>query len=259
MDFFFLNLAYMLFNFFVDSRLWKLRRKKRACLTKMIYGGCRYWSLKEAYVKAIGTGITHGLDKVEFHRSSWANISVKIAGRATPEWRFWLSELGKRHLVNSLSLAFMFFFPHYYCCSLCLHNLNFPNQIIHKEKFHKIWKFQRILFILNVWNDGKTEFRWKVEPIHVYIVDFFFFTFLCPNMYASNFPLKKSLVSLWKTGISSKRSPQISNGELQENVKTCRVWWRRIPRGSSSSEHGVRLSNRRTTCSSFVQRRLQYT
>lgn len=77
-------------------------KNEKACLTKMIYGGCRYWSLKEAYVKAIGSGITHGLDKVEFHHRSWVNISIKTAGRVMPEWRFWLSELGKGHLVSNL-------------------------------------------------------------------------------------------------------------------------------------------------------------
>ncbi|PON33074.1 4'-phosphopantetheinyl transferase superfamily [Parasponia andersonii] len=60
----------------------------------------RYWCLKEAYVKAIGSGVSSGLEKVEFHHISWRNISVKIAGRAIPEWRFWLSELGKGHLVS---------------------------------------------------------------------------------------------------------------------------------------------------------------
>lgn len=64
--------------------------------------GCRYWCLKEAYVKAIGSGVSYGLEKVEFHHSSWRNISVNIDGRAMPEWRFWLSELGKGHLVNTL-------------------------------------------------------------------------------------------------------------------------------------------------------------
>ncbi|KAF3437751.1 hypothetical protein FNV43_RR20507 [Rhamnella rubrinervis] len=60
----------------------------------------RYWCLKEAYVKARGSGLTYGLDKVEFHHHSWTNISVKIDGKAMPEWRFWLSELGKGHLVS---------------------------------------------------------------------------------------------------------------------------------------------------------------
>ncbi|KAM5550642.1 hypothetical protein ABKV19_027139 [Rosa sericea] len=60
----------------------------------------RYWCLKEAFVKAIGSGLAYDLDKVEFHHSCWANISVNIEGKATREWRFWLLELGKNHLVS---------------------------------------------------------------------------------------------------------------------------------------------------------------
>ncbi|KAH7536937.1 hypothetical protein FEM48_Zijuj03G0039200 [Ziziphus jujuba var. spinosa] len=60
----------------------------------------RYWSLKEAYVKATGSGLAYGLDRVEFHHTGWTNISVKIDGKAMPEWRFWISELGKGHLVS---------------------------------------------------------------------------------------------------------------------------------------------------------------
>ena len=71
-----------------------------------IHGGCRYWSLKEAYVKAIGSGIVQGLEKVEFHHNNWTNISVEVAGKAIPEWRFWLFELGKGHLVRK-SPAFL--------------------------------------------------------------------------------------------------------------------------------------------------------
>lgn len=70
----------------------------KSCLTN--YGCHRYWCLKEAYVKATGSGLTYGLDNVEFHHNGWTNISVKIDGKAMPEWRFWLSELGKGHLVN---------------------------------------------------------------------------------------------------------------------------------------------------------------
>lgn len=61
---------------------------------------CRYWCLKEAYVKAIGIGVAYGLDKVEFHHTGWGNISVKIDGETMTEWKFWLFELGKRHWVN---------------------------------------------------------------------------------------------------------------------------------------------------------------
>ncbi|CAL9005559.1 unnamed protein product [Prunus brigantina] len=60
----------------------------------------RYWCLKEAYVKAIGSGVAYGLDRVEFHHSCWTNISVNVEGKAMNEWRFWLLELGKGHLVS---------------------------------------------------------------------------------------------------------------------------------------------------------------
>ncbi|KAJ4720588.1 L-aminoadipate-semialdehyde dehydrogenase-phosphopantetheinyl transferase-like [Melia azedarach] len=59
----------------------------------------RYWCLKEAYVKAIGIGVANSLDKVEFHHTGWANISVKSDGVTATDWRFWLFELGKGHWV----------------------------------------------------------------------------------------------------------------------------------------------------------------
>lgn len=60
----------------------------------------RYWCLKEAFVKAIGSGLAFDLDKVEFHHCCWTNISVNVEGKAMREWRFWLLELGKNHLVS---------------------------------------------------------------------------------------------------------------------------------------------------------------
>lgn len=67
---------------------------------------CRYWSLKEAYVKAIGSGVTEELNKVEFSHTSWINISAKVDGKVMTEWRFWLFELGERHCVSSSSSNF---------------------------------------------------------------------------------------------------------------------------------------------------------
>ncbi|KAL2326668.1 hypothetical protein Fmac_025726 [Flemingia macrophylla] len=60
----------------------------------------RYWSLKEAYVKAIGSGLTEGLNKVEFSHARWSNISAKVDGKVMTEWRFWMFELGDRHCVS---------------------------------------------------------------------------------------------------------------------------------------------------------------
>ena len=63
---------------------------------------CRYWSLKEAYVKAIGSGLTEELNKVEFTHMCWTDIMAKVDGNAMTEWRFWLFELGERHCVSSI-------------------------------------------------------------------------------------------------------------------------------------------------------------
>ncbi|KAJ7974890.1 L-aminoadipate-semialdehyde dehydrogenase-phosphopantetheinyl transferase [Quillaja saponaria] len=60
----------------------------------------RYWSLKEAYVKAIGSGLTYELSRVEFHHNRWTNISAKCNGKVMKDWSFWLFELGKRHCVS---------------------------------------------------------------------------------------------------------------------------------------------------------------
>ncbi|CAK7325234.1 unnamed protein product [Dovyalis caffra] len=59
----------------------------------------RYWCLKEAFVKAIGSGLAYGVDKIEFHHTNWTNISVNVDGEPLTEWRFWLFELPKRHWV----------------------------------------------------------------------------------------------------------------------------------------------------------------
>ncbi|XP_038891392.1 L-aminoadipate-semialdehyde dehydrogenase-phosphopantetheinyl transferase-like [Benincasa hispida] len=59
----------------------------------------RYWCLKEAYVKAIGSGIASGLEQVEFRHVGWNDILVKVGGEILKEWRFWISELGNGHCV----------------------------------------------------------------------------------------------------------------------------------------------------------------
>ncbi|KAK2413702.1 L-aminoadipate-semialdehyde dehydrogenase-phosphopantetheinyl transferase [Trifolium repens] len=56
-----------------------------------------YWSLKEASVKAIGSGLIEGLNKVEFSHSNWTNISAAMDGKVMALWRFWLTELGESH------------------------------------------------------------------------------------------------------------------------------------------------------------------
>ncbi|KAL1542283.1 L-aminoadipate-semialdehyde dehydrogenase-phosphopantetheinyl transferase-like [Salvia divinorum] len=59
----------------------------------------RYWCLKEAFVKAVGSGVGHRLDDVEFHHTSWENISVKVCGKELKDWRFWLLDLSNNHSV----------------------------------------------------------------------------------------------------------------------------------------------------------------
>ncbi|XP_057789314.1 uncharacterized protein LOC131006158 [Salvia miltiorrhiza] len=60
----------------------------------------RYWCLKEAFVKAIGSGVGHKLDDVEFHHVNWENIFVKVCGKELKDWKFWLLELGNNHSVS---------------------------------------------------------------------------------------------------------------------------------------------------------------
>ncbi|KAJ0974667.1 hypothetical protein J5N97_016632 [Dioscorea zingiberensis] len=57
----------------------------------------RYWSLKEAFVKALGAGLGYGLHRLEFHHNNWTNISVHIDGVKSTEWRFWLFKFDEMH------------------------------------------------------------------------------------------------------------------------------------------------------------------
>ncbi|XP_051116423.1 uncharacterized protein LOC127241424 [Andrographis paniculata] len=59
----------------------------------------RYWCLKEAFVKAMGSGLGYKLDDVEFHHTNWENISVKVSGEVLNDWKFWLLQLGQNHSV----------------------------------------------------------------------------------------------------------------------------------------------------------------
>lgn len=60
----------------------------------------RYWCLKEAFVKALGTGVGDRLDWMEFHHSNWTSIFVKVDGIELKDWNFWLFELDGRHTVS---------------------------------------------------------------------------------------------------------------------------------------------------------------
>ncbi|KAI3721770.1 hypothetical protein L2E82_32788 [Cichorium intybus] len=59
----------------------------------------RYWCLKEAFVKALGTGVGYKLDCVEFQHKDWDDIYVKVDGDALKDWNFWLFQLQGRHRV----------------------------------------------------------------------------------------------------------------------------------------------------------------
>lgn len=74
---------------------------------EMLSAFYRYWSLKEAFVKAVGTGLGYRLDKVEFHHTNWTNISVKIDGLESREWKFWLSELKNVHWLLGVIRAML--------------------------------------------------------------------------------------------------------------------------------------------------------
>ncbi|VFQ81280.1 unnamed protein product [Cuscuta campestris] len=59
----------------------------------------RYWSLKEAFIKATGEGVGCRLDNIEFQHTCWENILVRVNGEILKDWRFCLFELGKNHLA----------------------------------------------------------------------------------------------------------------------------------------------------------------
>ncbi|WOK99133.1 hypothetical protein Cni_G07845 [Canna indica] len=60
----------------------------------------RYWCLKEAFVKAIGAGLSYGLQRLEFHHTNWTNISVYIDGVESRDWKFSLSKIDESHLMS---------------------------------------------------------------------------------------------------------------------------------------------------------------
>lgn len=59
----------------------------------------RYWSLKEAFVKAIGTGVGYRLDSLEFPQTRGTNIVARVDGQELQDWKFQVSELGRGHTV----------------------------------------------------------------------------------------------------------------------------------------------------------------
>lgn len=67
--------------------------------------------MKESFVKAIGTGVGYKLDGVEFHHRDWTNICVNINGKEMKDWKFWLSSIGKNHMVRHYLDAFLVLYP----------------------------------------------------------------------------------------------------------------------------------------------------
>ncbi|KAH9619422.1 hypothetical protein KSS87_014209 [Heliosperma pusillum] len=60
----------------------------------------RYWTLKESFVKAIGTGMGYPLDILEFHHINWTNIYVNINKKEARDWKFWHFELKEGLFVS---------------------------------------------------------------------------------------------------------------------------------------------------------------
>ena len=71
----------------------------------------RHWCLKEAYVKAVGTGIAFDLERIDFIVSSELGLKtvtdtkVKIDGKLLEDWVFEESILGSDHIVSVASNA----------------------------------------------------------------------------------------------------------------------------------------------------------
>ncbi|KAG0466629.1 hypothetical protein HPP92_018209 [Vanilla planifolia] len=59
-----------------------------------------YWSLKEAFIKAIGAGLGYGLQRLDFHHVNWAEISVYIDGVESKDWRFWHFQIDQKHWAS---------------------------------------------------------------------------------------------------------------------------------------------------------------
>ncbi|XP_074312399.1 uncharacterized protein LOC141647926 isoform X1 [Silene latifolia] len=60
----------------------------------------RYWTLKESFVKAIGTGLGYPLNVLEFHHINWTDIYVNINKKEARGWKFWHFELKEGLFVS---------------------------------------------------------------------------------------------------------------------------------------------------------------
>ncbi|KMS95447.1 hypothetical protein BVRB_008120 [Beta vulgaris subsp. vulgaris] len=87
------------FSSYFSSMEWDKINSAGTCddMLERLY---RYWSLKEAFVKAIGSGLSYRLDALEFNHVNWTNIYVKLHDEELRHWKFWHLELKKRHYVS---------------------------------------------------------------------------------------------------------------------------------------------------------------
>lgn len=61
----------------------------------------QYWTLKEAFLKAEGWGLSQRLDAVEFDLSGDIGLSVlDLAAQPTKSWRFWQHQPNDSHLMS---------------------------------------------------------------------------------------------------------------------------------------------------------------
>ncbi len=61
----------------------------------------RYWTLKEAFLKAEGWGLSQRLDAVEFDLFGDIGLSVlDLAAEPSQAWRFWQNQLNQTHLMS---------------------------------------------------------------------------------------------------------------------------------------------------------------
>lgn len=61
----------------------------------------QYWTLKEAFLKAEGWGLSQRLDAVEFDLSGVIGLSVLDAtAKPTQSWRFWQTQPNQTHLMS---------------------------------------------------------------------------------------------------------------------------------------------------------------
>ncbi|XP_021739766.1 L-aminoadipate-semialdehyde dehydrogenase-phosphopantetheinyl transferase-like isoform X2 [Chenopodium quinoa] len=87
------------FSSYFSSKEWNKIIYAGTC-DDMLQGLFRYWSLKEAFMKAIGSGLRYQLDSLEFNHINWTRISVKLHSEELRHWKFWHFELKKRHYVS---------------------------------------------------------------------------------------------------------------------------------------------------------------